>query len=170
MTISTIPSASLEEIRAGYTPANSAVSAESASRRPGTRSFAERLEAERALTDPEAIAEAEARRELEAGAREKAEDFVAQALVYPMLKEARDSENAWGPFKPGRHEKAFSWLIDERVAKNIVGAKNFPLVDRVAQSLIQTPVRLGQVAAERAGDAGRAGGRPTAVACSTAWA
>ncbi|MEQ9616439.1 MAG: hypothetical protein RLN60_00215 [Phycisphaerales bacterium] len=155
MNATALPTASLDQIRANPTPANAARSIASADRRPGTASFRERLEAERALTDPADIAKARARRELEARSKEHAKEFVAQALVYPMLKEARESDLAWGPFKPGKHEKALSWLIDERAAQNIVGAKNFSLVDRVAESLVETSVRLSKVLADREGDESR---------------
>jgi len=137
-----------------FTPANSARSIASAHRRPGTAAFRARLDAERALTDPAEIAEARDRHTKEKAALKTAREFVAQALVQPMLKEARESNQAWGPFAPGKHEKAFAWLIDEGIAKSIVEAKNFPLVDRVAESLLSRPVRLSAVLAERSGYAG----------------
>lgn len=130
-----------------YTPANASVSIDSSSRRPGTKAFAERLAREASLTDPEAIAEAETRRTMEADAYEKAKEFVAQSLVQPLLKQLRESNNAWGPFKPGQHEKSFSWLIDEQISNRIVDSKNFPVVDRVAETLMNVDARRRDAAA-----------------------
>lgn len=118
-----------------YTPANAARSLASETRRPGASAFAEELRAQSTPADPKAVAE------VEASAREKAEAFVAQALVQPVLKEMRSSSDAWGPFKPGQHEQSFSWLIDERIAQNIVSSENFPVVDRIAESLLQASRR-----------------------------
>jgi len=136
-----------------HTPANAARSIASAHRRIGTAAFSQKLEAQRTLTDPEAIAESEAQIEKEKTAYKRAREFVAQALVYPLLKEMRQSGDAWGPFAQGKHEKAFAWLIDERIASTIVDSKNFSVVDRVAESLLDRPVRLSAVLAERARDA-----------------
>ncbi len=70
-------------------------------------------------------------------AREAAQDFVAIAFVAPVLKQLRDSNNAAPPFAPGAAEKQFGSLMDEQVARQVVRASHFPLVDRVARDLLR---------------------------------
>jgi len=84
-----------------------------------------------------------------ARARATAEEFVATALVQPVLKELRESSTAWGPFAPGSHEKSFGFLLDAHIAGRIVQAKGFELVDIVARNLL----KHGEVAASAAGGA-----------------
>ncbi|HVZ94266.1 MAG TPA: hypothetical protein VG797_07125 [Phycisphaerales bacterium] len=69
--------------------------------------------------------------------KEVAEDFVAIALVQPVFKALRESSElgAWGPFKPGAHERAFGAMQDWEAARRIVKAKHFPVVDAVAREL-----------------------------------
>ncbi len=69
-------------------------------------------------------------------ARHAAEQFVAIALVQPVLKQFRESSNAAPPFAPTQAEKQFQSLADAQLAERLVHAKNFPLVDRLAQSLM----------------------------------
>ncbi len=69
-------------------------------------------------------------------ARAAAEEFVATSLVLPVLKQLRETNEAWGPFKPGRHEKVFGDMFDGEIASQIVSAQNFPLVDRLARDLL----------------------------------
>lgn len=71
-------------------------------------------------------------------AREAAQDFVAIAFVAPVLKQLRDSNNAAPPFAPGAAEKQFGSLMDQQVARQVVRASHFPLVDRVARDLLRT--------------------------------
>lgn len=70
-------------------------------------------------------------------ARSAAEDFVAQALVKPVLSMIREHSQAAEPFAPTRAEKAFGGLMDEQIARGVVRASNFPLVDRLAQDLMR---------------------------------
>lgn len=69
-------------------------------------------------------------------AREAAADFVAAALVEPVLKELRNSNQAAAPFAPGTGEKQFRGLMDAQMARRVTRAANFALVDRVAQMLL----------------------------------
>lgn len=68
-------------------------------------------------------------------ARVAAEEFVASSLIFPVLKQLRESNQAWGPFAPGRHEQMFSSLLDGEVASQIARASSFPLVEQLARDL-----------------------------------
>ncbi|MEM1422778.1 MAG: rod-binding protein [Planctomycetota bacterium] len=92
-----------------------------------TRSFVESLRDAETLDDPQKRADAEA--------RAAAEEFVAVALVQPILTQLRESNNAWGPFAPGAHEKQFGALLDAEYASRIARASGFGLVDRLANDL-----------------------------------
>ncbi len=78
----------------------------------------------------------------EARARATAEDFVAVALVQPILKQLRESNQAAAPFAPGEVEKQFRGLADAQVARQVVKASSFPLVDRLAGDLLRRPAGL----------------------------
>lgn len=73
----------------------------------------------------------------EAGARDAAEQFVAQALVEPILARFRASGDAVPPFAPGDSEKAFRPLLDAQIAQRIVRSQNFPIVEAVARRLLE---------------------------------
>lgn len=79
----------------------------------------------------------------EARAREAAEEFVAVALVQPILAKLRDTNGAAPPFRPGPGERQFQSLADAHVARQIVRSSHFPLVDRLARDLLQAPPRDG---------------------------
>lgn len=87
-----------------------------------------------------------------AAARDAAVGLVAGTLVLPILKALRESNRSAAPFSPGPAERQFRALSDTMVAKQIAGAHRFPLVDRLAQDLLRTPVD------------------PATLATPTAWA
>jgi Rod binding domain-containing protein len=68
-------------------------------------------------------------------ARRAAEDFVAQALVRPVLKQMREATFASAPFAPNQAEKAFRGMMDDALAQRIVRAKGWTLVDKVRERL-----------------------------------
>lgn len=68
-------------------------------------------------------------------ARDAAQEFVAVALVQPTLAQMREPLWASEPFAPGQHEKTFAPMLDAEIAKRIVTASGFPLVDRIAEQL-----------------------------------
>lgn len=70
-------------------------------------------------------------------ARDAAQDFVAQTFVQPLLKQFRDSDRTPAPFGPSQGEKQFRALMDVELARRIVRAQHFPLVDRLAQDLLR---------------------------------
>lgn len=80
---------------------------------------------------------------IEDRARQAAEDFVSQAFVQPLLKELRESNDAWGPFAPGTGEKQMRSLADAQMARNLVKASNWPLIDQIKRSVMrQEPAAL----------------------------
>lgn len=94
-----------------------------------TRSFVGALQEASEIEDPQERAEAEA--------RATAEEFVAVALVQPLLEQLRESNNAWGPFKPGAHEKQFGAMLDAEYASRIARASGYGLVDRLSRDLLK---------------------------------
>ncbi len=92
-----------------------------------TRSFVEALRSAQDVEDPA--------KRLDAEARATAEEFVAVTLVQPLLAQMRQTNNAWGPFKPGAHEKQFGAMLDAEYASRIARASGYGLVDRLAQDL-----------------------------------
>lgn len=75
----------------------------------------------------------------EARAKAAAQDFVATALIQPILKSLRESTNAAPPFAPGPAEKQFRGMMDAQLSKQIAQASRFPLVDRLARDLLRRP-------------------------------
>lgn len=73
----------------------------------------------------------------QARAREAAEQLVATALVLPALKGLRERANAAPPFAPGPAERTFGQLQDTTLAQRLVKASNWPLVDRLAQRVLE---------------------------------
>ncbi len=80
-------------------------------------------------------------------AREAAEDFVAVAFVQPVLKQLRESDRSAAPFNQGPAEKQFRSMMDAAMAKQMVRASNFPLVERVAEQTLKTARQRGGIAA-----------------------
>jgi Rod binding domain-containing protein len=70
-----------------------------------------------------------------AQARKAAEEFVSISLVQPILAQLRKTNQAYGVFAPGEHEKQFGPLMDAEIAMRMTRASNFPLVDAVARNL-----------------------------------
>ena len=69
-------------------------------------------------------------------AREAAEQLVAIAFVQPVLQGLRESEGAAEPFAPSSGEKQFGSLLDAEIARGVVKASQWPLVDRLARDLL----------------------------------
>ncbi|MFG0253381.1 MAG: hypothetical protein ACF8NJ_10970 [Phycisphaerales bacterium JB038] len=86
---------------------------------------------------------AEARDEeaLAARAREAAEEFVAIAMVQPILAQLREhplvDAEEMGPLAPSRSEKMLQPLWDAQAAQRIVQAADWPMVERLGQQLLQ---------------------------------
>lgn len=77
----------------------------------------------------------------EAAVRKTAEELVAITMVQPVLAQLRETNNAAAPFGPTQAEKQFGALQDARVAQDIVRGSKFPIVDQIAQQMLN---RLGQ--------------------------
>ncbi len=99
----------------------------------GQRSFAE------ALGDMRNAVRFEAKedRKPEDRALDAARQLVATTLVEPILKQARESNQAPPPFGPTQAERQFGSLLDHKLAQDIVTASGFPLVDRLARDLLK---------------------------------
>jgi hypothetical protein len=65
--------------------------------------------------------------------RAHAEEFVSSALVQPVLKLLRESNQAAAPFKPSAGEKSFRGMLDAAWANQLVRSGNWELVDRIAK-------------------------------------
>lgn len=73
-------------------------------------------------------------------ARRAAEDFVAITLVQPIFEQLRSANDAAPPFAPSQGERQFGALLDAELARRIVRAQDFPLVDEVARRVLnETP-------------------------------
>jgi Rod binding domain-containing protein len=70
-------------------------------------------------------------------AREAAEDFVSISFVQPVLAQLRSTNTAAAPFTPTRGEQQFQSMADAQLARKIVRASQFPLVDRLARDLLR---------------------------------
>ncbi|MCC6427920.1 MAG: hypothetical protein IT435_14005 [Phycisphaerales bacterium] len=70
-------------------------------------------------------------------ARTAAQEFVAIALVQPILTEAREESMAAEPFAASGAERQFRALQDAAFAQRITRAAHFPLVDRLARDLLR---------------------------------
>lgn len=68
-------------------------------------------------------------------AAEAARDFVAIALVQPVLAQMRAHNQAAPPFAPGPAEKQFGAIVDAQIARQIVRKSGYALVDRIAADL-----------------------------------
>lgn len=86
----------------------------------------------RAQTRPDKVNQSPEQR-----AREAAEQLVATALVQPVLKQLRETNNAAEPFKPNSAERSFGQMMDTQLSQRIVGSKSWALVDRVADTLMK---------------------------------
>lgn len=72
-----------------------------------------------------------------AQAKETAQDFVAMAFVQPLLKQLRETNGAAAPFAPTKGEQQFRALMDAEIARKIVRASDWPLVNRLARNLLE---------------------------------
>lgn len=91
-------------------------------------------------------------RSVEERARSGAEQLVAVALVQPLLKQLRDSSQAAPPFAPTSAEKQLRALQDAEVARQVVHAGRFPLVERLAQRML---LKAGGAPSETAPGSGK---------------
>lgn len=68
-------------------------------------------------------------------AHDAAQSFIATALIQPILKQLRQTNNAAEPFAPGEFEKQFAPLMDQIWSEQVTRSGNWPLVEAVAQHL-----------------------------------
>lgn len=83
--------------------------------------------------------------EMRAKVRDVAQKYVAQSLVQPLLKQAREQRDDTPPFGATQAEKQFGALMDERTAIDMVKRGNWGLVANIEKRLlraagIETPI------------------------------
>lgn len=76
-------------------------------------------------------------RTLRDDAQQAAEQFVATALVEPILKQLRESSSAPPPWGPGPGEKPFQAMADTALADRLVAGGRWPIVERLARGMRQ---------------------------------
>ena len=76
-------------------------------------------------------------------ARTAARDLVASTLLYPLLRQARESSLDSDLFHGGRGEEAFAQRLDTLLADRITGASRLPIVDAIAERLDASSAALG---------------------------
>jgi len=69
-------------------------------------------------------------------ARKAAEQLVSTALVQPIFKRLRESNNAPAPFGPNQAEKMFGSMLDTTYAERMVTSQNWGLVDKLARGML----------------------------------
>jgi hypothetical protein len=89
--------------------------------------------------------ESEKTRQMRAKVRDVSEKYIAQALVQPLLKQARDLRDDTPPFGATEAEKQFGGLMDERTALDMVKRGRWGIVENVENRLLRaaglTPVK-----------------------------
>ncbi|MBI1191381.1 MAG: hypothetical protein GC200_11960 [Tepidisphaera sp.] len=70
-------------------------------------------------------------------ARKAAEELISTALIGPVFKGLRESNNAAEPFKPNAAERSFGQMLDTTLAQRMVSSAHWGLVDSVAQKLLR---------------------------------
>ncbi len=68
-------------------------------------------------------------------AREAAEQFVASALVQPILGQLRTTNWAAAPFTPTQGERTFQQMADAQTAIGLVRKGRWAIVDQIAASI-----------------------------------
>jgi Rod binding domain-containing protein len=69
-------------------------------------------------------------------ARAAAEQLVSTALVQPIFKRLRESNNAAPPFGPGKVERTFGPMLDATFAQRMVSSQRWGLVDALARRML----------------------------------
>ncbi len=69
-------------------------------------------------------------------ARTAAEQLVSIALVQPMLKRVRESNNAAPPFGANKGSKTFGTMLDAAYAAEMTSSTRWGLIDSVAQRMM----------------------------------
>lgn len=69
-------------------------------------------------------------------ARTAAEQLVSVALVQPMLKRARESNNAAPPFGANKGSKTLGGMLDAAYAAEITSSSRWGLIDSVAKRMM----------------------------------
>lgn len=76
-------------------------------------------------------------------ARDAAEKLVATSLIMPLLEEVRTQPLDANLFGSGIAKDAFRQRLDQQFADRIVRSTNFPLVDRIYQTVTGAVAKRG---------------------------
>ena len=68
-------------------------------------------------------------------ARDAAEQFIATALVQPILSQLRSTNQAAAPFAPTSGERSFQQMADAQTAIGFVRKSHWSFVDRIADAI-----------------------------------
>jgi hypothetical protein len=98
-----------------------------------TEAFAQVLSSKQVPAEPEARMDPATRAKL----REAAEQFVASALVLPMLKGMQQDPFRSDLFHGGMGEDAFQSQLDTILADRITSRSRFPLVDSIMEQVLR---------------------------------
>jgi Rod binding domain-containing protein len=79
--------------------------------------------------------DSEASKQANESPRAAAENFVSIALVEPIFKKLRESNQSAGPFAPGQVEKSFRGMLDRTLSQKIVQSGHWGLVQKVEESI-----------------------------------
>lgn len=104
--------------------------------------------------------------ERKAQARQAAEDFVAVAFVQPIFKNLRNSHlgpELPPPLGPGPGEKQFRSLADSQVARQLVKATKWPVVENLTDRLLHPKAGRAQFTTEALKNAPTLPGSPAFV-------
>lgn len=75
--------------------------------------------------------------QLRAKIRDVSQKYVAQSLVQPLLKQARELRDDSPPFGATQAEKQFGSMMDERTALDMVQRGNWNLVGNIERRLLR---------------------------------
>lgn len=98
-------------------------------------SFAGVLNRQQSL--PQEQPESEKVSQLRSRIREVSVQYIAQSLVQPLLKQAREMRDDTPPFGATQAEKQFGALMDERTALDMVSRGRWGIVESVERRLLK---------------------------------
>jgi Rod binding domain-containing protein len=83
------------------------------------------------------VQDADHRIQMRAKIRDVAEKYVAQSLVQPLLKQARELRDDTPPFGTTQAEKQFGGMLDERTSLDMVKRGHWGLVGSIETRLLR---------------------------------
>lgn len=90
---------------------------------------------------------------------EAAQKLVATTFIKPILKQAREMNDAPPPFGPTQAEKQFGALLDNKIADDIAASMDLAITDRMAREMDERSRALSADAPAPDAPARRPGGK-----------